>query len=80
MFRGFNWKNCAIVGGSILACLLPLPDDVTKAADYFQKEYPSSDIDLCIYGLHIAGFKKKLKEIYTHFNTVTKGDILQSIR
>jgi hypothetical protein len=51
-----DWNNVVAAGGSVLACLTPLPDGAktSKRAlrKYFHREaYPSSDIDLFLYGL-----------------------------
>lgn len=51
-----NWDNVVVAGGSILACVSPIPVESmsSKVAlrEYFQrKEYISSDIDLFLYGL-----------------------------
>jgi hypothetical protein len=51
-----DWNNVVAAGGSVLACLSPLPESakVSNRAlrKYFHGEaYPSSDIDLFLYGL-----------------------------
>ena len=51
-----DWNNVVAAGGSVLACLSPLPDaaKVTKRTTrkYFHEAaYPSSDIDLFLWGL-----------------------------
>jgi hypothetical protein len=51
-----DWNNVIAAGGSVLACLLPL-DDAAKVSKrsirkyYHSKAYPTSDIDLFLWGL-----------------------------
>ena len=51
-----DWNNVVAAGGSVLACLLPL-DDAAKVSKrsirkhYHSKAYPTSDIDLFLWGL-----------------------------
>lgn len=51
-----DWNNVIAAGGSVLACLAPLPDHakVSKRAirkHYHNSEYPTSDVDLFLWGL-----------------------------
>lgn len=51
-----NWNNVIAAGGAVLACLLPMDDgdgeNRRSMRKYFHtKAYPSSDIDLFLYGL-----------------------------
>ena len=51
-----DWNNVVVAGGSVLACLAPLPMYAQKTKrgirKYFHGEgYPNSDIDMFIYGL-----------------------------
>jgi hypothetical protein len=51
-----DWNNVIAAGGAVLACLAPLPENakVSKRAMrkyYHSVAYPSSDIDLFIWGL-----------------------------
>ncbi|KAG9049851.1 hypothetical protein FS837_008901 [Tulasnella sp. UAMH 9824] len=53
-----NWNNVVAAGGSVLACLAPLPDQVVKQGSkrairkyYHSVAYPASDVDLFLYGL-----------------------------
>ncbi|CAG8719017.1 4950_t:CDS:2, partial [Ambispora leptoticha] len=55
--------------GSVLACLLPLPEEYStfsrKTREYYhEKAYVSSDIDLFIYGLDEEAAKQKMLHIY----------------
>lgn len=53
--RDIEWSNIFVAGGSILACLTPIPADHDKdnlsRRKYFHSEYASSDIDIFLYGL-----------------------------
>ncbi len=51
-----DWSNVIAAGGSVQACLMPLPKAATanKRAmrkHYHEKAFPSSDVDLFLYGL-----------------------------
>lgn len=51
-----DWNNVVAAGGSVLACLAPLPDyaKVSKRAirkHYHNSAYPTSDVDLFLWGL-----------------------------
>lgn len=51
-----DWNNIFVAGGSVLACLLPLPKNYKKTngarRKYFHDiEFPDSDIDIFIYGI-----------------------------
>lgn len=51
-----DWNNVVVAGGSVLACLLPVPEDskVSKRAMrkyYHSAAYPTSDIDIFLWGL-----------------------------
>ena len=52
-----DWSNVVAAGGSVLGCLLPLPkaDRETKRTMrkfYHSSAYPTSDVDLFIWGLN----------------------------
>ena len=62
-----DWSNIFAAGGSVLACLSPVPaehDTPAARRTYFREKYPGSDIDLFIYGLDEAGAKAKMEQIY----------------
>ena len=51
-----DWNNVVIAGGSVQACLMPLPIAATASKramrkHYHEKAFPSSDVDLFLYGL-----------------------------
>ncbi|KAG8935884.1 hypothetical protein FRC02_005883 [Tulasnella sp. 418] len=53
-----DWSNVIAAGGSVLACLLPLPAHVVAKGSkrairkyYHSEGYPASDVDLFLYGL-----------------------------
>lgn len=57
-----NWDNVFVAGGCVLAALTPAPEGSKR--DYFHNvAYPSSDIDLFIYGLTPEQANDKLLEI-----------------
>jgi hypothetical protein len=51
-----DWSNVVAAGGSVQACLVPLPKAATASKramrkHYHDKAFPSSDVDLFLYGL-----------------------------
>jgi hypothetical protein len=51
-----DWSNVVAAGGSVLACLAPLPEEAKASRratrKYFHSEaFPTSDIDLFLWGL-----------------------------
>jgi hypothetical protein len=51
-----DWSNVVAAGGSVQACLMPLPNAATTSKRatrryYHDKAFPSSDVDLFLYGL-----------------------------
>ncbi|KAH9483205.1 hypothetical protein JR316_0005309 [Psilocybe cubensis] len=64
-----NWNNVVAAGGSVLACLTPLheSDKTSKRAIrkyYHSNAYPTSDVDLFLWGLNPEQAEAKIKEIY----------------
>ncbi|KAJ4472019.1 ankyrin repeat protein [Lentinula aciculospora] len=65
----FDWNNVVAVGRSVLACLTPLPEEakVSKRAMrkyYHGSTYPSSDVDLFLWGLTPEQAEAKIVTIY----------------
>ncbi|KAF7790774.1 hypothetical protein EIP86_001731 [Pleurotus ostreatoroseus] len=64
-----NWNNVVAAGGAIQACLSPVHDDykVSKRAlrkHFHSHSYPTSDVDLFLYGLTPEQAEVKINEIY----------------
>nr|CAG8481624.1 2689_t:CDS:2 [Entrophospora candida] len=64
-----DWSNVFAAGGSVLSCLLPIPEEYNvsprKIREYYHdKMYGSSDIDLFIYGLDEKAAMEKMLNIY----------------
>ncbi|KDR74215.1 hypothetical protein GALMADRAFT_123653 [Galerina marginata CBS 339.88] len=64
-----DWNNVVAAGGSVLACLTPLDeaDKVSKRAIrkfYHSNAYPTSDVDLFLWGLTPEQAEVKIKAIY----------------
>ncbi|KAG8914790.1 hypothetical protein FRC01_003909, partial [Tulasnella sp. 417] len=66
-----NWNNVVVAGGSVLACLAPLPERVVEQGSkrairkyYHSEAYPASDVDLFLYGLTPEQAEEKCLEIY----------------
>jgi hypothetical protein len=52
----FDWSNVIAAGGSVQSCLMPLPKAAMASKRamrkyYHEKAFPSSDVDLFLYGL-----------------------------
>ncbi|CAG8732779.1 17904_t:CDS:2, partial [Cetraspora pellucida] len=65
---GLDWNNVIVSGGSILACLLPLPakdqNNPYKIRKHYNDTFASSDIDIHFYGIDEEAAKKKMLHIY----------------
>ncbi|KAJ3300926.1 hypothetical protein HDU76_005966, partial [Blyttiomyces sp. JEL0837] len=63
-----KWDNVFAAGGSVLACLAPVPDEMRYSPahlrEMYREKFPASDIDLFIYGLDEASAKTRMEEIY----------------
>ncbi|KAK7469254.1 hypothetical protein VKT23_003740 [Stygiomarasmius scandens] len=64
-----DWNNVVAAGGSVLACLQPLPEEakVSKRAMrkyYHGSAYPTSDVDLFLWGMTPEEAEKKIVTIY----------------
>lgn len=51
-----DWNNVVVAGGSVLACLTPLPETAKESKRsvrkfYHSAAYPTSDIDLFLWGM-----------------------------
>ena len=64
-----DWNNVIAAGGSVLACLLPVPD-ANKASKRTLRKYfhstafPTSDVDLFLYGLTPEQGEEKIVAIF----------------
>ncbi|CAG8533706.1 4216_t:CDS:10 [Dentiscutata erythropus] len=65
---GLDWNNTIVSGGSVLACLLPLPardqNNLYKIRKNYTEVFASSDIDIHFYGIDEETAKKKMLHIY----------------
>lgn len=64
-----DWNNVVAAGGSVLACMLPLSNENgasrrTIRKFYHSTGYPTSDIDLFIWGLNAEQAEVKINQIY----------------
>ncbi|KAJ7476865.1 ankyrin repeat protein [Mycena galericulata] len=65
----FDWNNVVAAGGAVLACLTPL-SDAAKASKrsirkyYHSTAYPTSDVDLFLWGLTPEQAEVKITKIY----------------
>ncbi|KAH9949875.1 ankyrin [Amylocystis lapponica] len=64
-----DWNNVVAAGGSVQACLNPVPESakVSKRAlrkHFHTNAYPTSDVDLFLYGLTPAEAEAKIISIY----------------
>eukprot|EP00026_Physarum_polycephalum_P000319 Phypoly_transcript_00319.p1 GENE.Phypoly_transcript_00319~~Phypoly_transcript_00319.p1 ORF type:complete len:1731 (-),score=444.64 Phypoly_transcript_00319:70-5262(-) len=73
LLKGLNWDNMFVAGGSVMAALLPIPEQYdknnrTRRQYYHNVAYKSSDVDVFIYGLDAEQANKKMEEIYKHIS------------
>ncbi|KAH9057582.1 hypothetical protein EDB87DRAFT_1686168 [Lactarius vividus] len=64
-----DWSNVIAAGGSIQACLMPLPKAATDSKramrkHFHDKAFPSSDVDIFLYGLTTEEAERKIVTIY----------------
>ncbi|KAF8890473.1 hypothetical protein BD779DRAFT_1671404 [Infundibulicybe gibba] len=64
-----DWSTVVAAGGSVLACLTPLPKSVQASRRsirefYHTTAYPASDVDLFLWGLTPTQTEAKIKQIY----------------
>ncbi|KAJ7196941.1 ankyrin repeat protein [Mycena pura] len=64
-----DWNNVVAAGGSVLACLAPLPEEAKASKRsirkyYHSTAYPTSDIDLFLWGLNPQQAEAKIIQIY----------------
>ncbi|KAF8654880.1 hypothetical protein AX16_003341 [Volvariella volvacea WC 439] len=75
-----DWSNVVAAGGSVQACLAPLTDEqkASKRAirkHYHSVAYPSSDVDLFLWGLTPAQAEEKIKQIYAAVRDSVTWDV-----
>lgn len=73
-----DWNNVVAAGGSVLACLVPLPEEakVSKRAIrkyYHGSAYPSSDIDLFLWGLTPQQVRFFMLQRYRQLSRFSQG-------
>ena len=75
-FKGLNWNNIFVAGGSVLSCL---QNDFSTSIEQ-GNPFNSSDIDLFIYGLSPFQANEKLKHIHeiVKRNTNGSGTVIRS--
>ncbi|GBE83207.1 hypothetical protein SCP_0502540 [Sparassis crispa] len=64
-----DWNNVIAAGGAVQACLNPVPEyaKVSKRAlrkHFHTNEYPTSDVDLFLYGMTLEQAEVKINAIY----------------
>lgn len=64
-----DWSNVVAAGGSVQACLAPVPDSAKASKRSLRKylhnkAFPSSDVDLFLYGLTPEQAEAKINAIY----------------
>ncbi|TDL26647.1 ankyrin [Rickenella mellea] len=67
--QSMDWSNVVAAGGSVLACLLPLSDSAKESKRTIRKyfhanAYPTSDIDLFMWGLNAEQAEAKMHSIF----------------
>ena len=75
-----NWDNVVAAGGSVLACLLPISakDKATKRTlrKYFHSSaFPTSDVDLFLWGLTPEQAEMKMNYIYESVRDSVPWDV-----
>lgn len=60
-----DWDNMVVIGGAVIAALLPVPKEYVESSStmekyYHEVAYCSSDIDVYMYGLNPFQFYSKV--------------------
>ncbi|KAJ3108241.1 hypothetical protein HDU97_001775 [Phlyctochytrium planicorne] len=75
-----DWSNVFAAGGSVLSCLLPMPETAIKTLmdrrEYLQTQFAASDIDLFIYGLNEDEARQKMIEIFDAIVAANPHEVL----
>ncbi|KAI0824362.1 ankyrin [Trametes gibbosa] len=75
-----DWSNVVVAGGSIQACLTPIPD-TAKASKRAMRKYfhgsafPASDIDLFMYGMTPEQAEAKMQVVYEAVRNSVPWDV-----
>ncbi|KAF7300977.1 putative ankyrin repeat protein [Mycena indigotica] len=69
LFQLLDWSNVVAAGGSVLACLEPLPESAKETRrsmrkHYHSAAYPTSDVDLFLWGMTPEQAEAKILKIY----------------
>jgi hypothetical protein len=64
-----DWTNVVAAGGSVLACVTPVPESAKESKRALRKffhtdKYPTSDVDLFLYGMTSEQAEAKIISIY----------------
>jgi hypothetical protein len=75
-----DWSNVVCAGGSVLASLLPVPDKAKTSKRALRKwfhttQYPTSDVDLFLWGLNSEQAEAKIKAIYEAVRDAVPWDV-----
>ena len=70
-----DWSNVIAAGGSVQACLMPLPKAATGSKRamrkyYHDRAFPSSDVDIFLYGLTVEEVCLYFSFGYQFFNNI----------
>ena len=79
LFRNFDWSNAVVQGGAIVFSLLGSPRKLRTGeslSEVYFSEFPSSDIDVYLYGLTVTDFWKKVAYIHQHLSQGGKRPLL----
>jgi hypothetical protein len=75
-----DWSNVVAAGGSVLACLAPLPEYATASKRairkyYHSAAYPASDVDLFLWGMTPEQAEIKINAIYEAVHDSVPWDV-----
>ncbi|KAJ6601282.1 ankyrin repeat protein [Mycena vulgaris] len=72
-----DWNNIVAAGGAVLACLTPLPEAAKGSRRNMRKyyAYPTSDVDLFLWGLSLEETEAKIKQIYEAVRETIPWDV-----
>ncbi|KDR65581.1 hypothetical protein GALMADRAFT_148580 [Galerina marginata CBS 339.88] len=76
-----EWPNVIAAGGSVLAALMSFPDGLSTKSHceinrFYQESYPTSDIDLFLWGMSAEEAKETMNTIYEGIRASVAWDVV----
>eukprot|EP01118_Nematostelium_gracile_P005524 TRINITY_DN1754_c0_g1_i1.p1 TRINITY_DN1754_c0_g1~~TRINITY_DN1754_c0_g1_i1.p1 ORF type:complete len:629 (-),score=123.84 TRINITY_DN1754_c0_g1_i1:17-1630(-) len=75
--KNIDWNNVFVAGGSVFACLYPIPESYQDSQEEYFTEvaFETSDIDIFLYGLTLKQSEEKAVQIFETLSKEATGPI-----